>query len=111
MWAGLKTLTDYKKKISSAEVMSASLPDELEHFLCTLRAPLQLWRLLDLTASPAELSRCVQTSWQRLRRHFQPLTAPVCSPHMLQGDHHCPQENPTILCLNDDHPVASPPPP
>ncbi|KAI3373371.1 hypothetical protein L3Q82_006667 [Scortum barcoo] len=33
MWAGLKTLTDYKKKISSsAEVMSASLPDELNTF-------------------------------------------------------------------------------
>ncbi|KAI3368571.1 hypothetical protein L3Q82_025395, partial [Scortum barcoo] len=29
---GLKTLTDYKKKISSAEVMSASLPDELNTF-------------------------------------------------------------------------------
>ncbi|KAI3368533.1 hypothetical protein L3Q82_025542, partial [Scortum barcoo] len=32
MWAGLKTLTDYKKKISSAEVLSASLPDELNTF-------------------------------------------------------------------------------
>ncbi|KAI3353044.1 hypothetical protein L3Q82_019238 [Scortum barcoo] len=32
MWTGLKTLTDYKKKISSAEVMSASLPDELNTF-------------------------------------------------------------------------------
>ncbi|KAI3368085.1 hypothetical protein L3Q82_026903 [Scortum barcoo] len=32
MWARLKTLTDYKKKISSAEVMSASLPDKLNTF-------------------------------------------------------------------------------
>ncbi|KAI3364119.1 hypothetical protein L3Q82_010794 [Scortum barcoo] len=33
MWAGLKTLTDYKKKISSAEGdVSASLPDELNTF-------------------------------------------------------------------------------
>ncbi|KAI3351496.1 hypothetical protein L3Q82_020345, partial [Scortum barcoo] len=32
MWAGLKTLTDYKRKISSAEVMSASLPDKLNTF-------------------------------------------------------------------------------
>ncbi|KAI3356445.1 hypothetical protein L3Q82_017655, partial [Scortum barcoo] len=32
MWAGLKTLTDYKKKICSAEVMSASLSDELNTF-------------------------------------------------------------------------------
>ncbi|KAI3356991.1 hypothetical protein L3Q82_003629 [Scortum barcoo] len=32
MWAGLKTLTHYEKKISSAEVMSASLPDELNTF-------------------------------------------------------------------------------
>ncbi|KAI3369351.1 hypothetical protein L3Q82_007588 [Scortum barcoo] len=39
MWTGLKTLTDYKKKISSAEVMSASLPDKLN------------------------TSRCVQISW------------------------------------------------
>ncbi|KAI3367953.1 hypothetical protein L3Q82_026780, partial [Scortum barcoo] len=38
MWAGLKTLTDYKKKISSAEVMSASLPDELNTFMPALRA-------------------------------------------------------------------------
>ncbi|KAI3376214.1 hypothetical protein L3Q82_016723, partial [Scortum barcoo] len=32
MWAGLKTHTDYKRKISGAEVMSASLPDELNTF-------------------------------------------------------------------------------
>ncbi len=32
MWAGLKTITDYKRKTSSAEVMSASLPDELNTF-------------------------------------------------------------------------------
>ncbi|KAI3369233.1 hypothetical protein L3Q82_007779 [Scortum barcoo] len=56
MWAGLKTLTDYKKKISSAEVMSASLPDEAEHFLCAaLRAPLQLWRCKRLRRTTAHL--------------------------------------------------------
>ncbi len=32
MWAWLKTITDYKRKTSSAEVMSASLPDELNIF-------------------------------------------------------------------------------
>ena len=32
MWAGLKTITDCKRKTSSAEVVSASLPDELNTF-------------------------------------------------------------------------------
>ncbi|KAI3361567.1 hypothetical protein L3Q82_013715, partial [Scortum barcoo] len=43
-----------------------------------------------------------------LCRHFQHVTAPVCSPHMLQGDHHCPcpQENPKSSRLNDYRPVA-----
>lgn len=29
MWSGLRTITDYKRKISSAEIISAFLPDEL----------------------------------------------------------------------------------
>ncbi len=32
VWAGLRTITDYKRKTSSAEVMSASLPDEVYVF-------------------------------------------------------------------------------
>ncbi len=38
MWAGLKTITDYKRKTSSAEVMSASLPDELTTFYATFES-------------------------------------------------------------------------
>lgn len=32
MWSGLRTITDCKREISSAELMSASLPDELNSF-------------------------------------------------------------------------------
>ncbi len=32
MWVGFKTVTDYKRKTSSAEVIFASLPDELSIF-------------------------------------------------------------------------------
>ncbi len=38
MWAGLKTITDYKRKTSSAEVMPASLPDELNIFYASFES-------------------------------------------------------------------------
>ncbi|XP_053290725.1 uncharacterized protein LOC128450974 isoform X2 [Pleuronectes platessa] len=93
MWAGLRTITDYKAKTSSADVVSASLPEDLNTFYarfessppaveieqaqedrCPPSYPGQTCgdlltgsthaRHLDLMASLAELSRCVQISWQ-----------------------------------------------
>ncbi|XP_034446020.1 uncharacterized protein LOC117764401 isoform X1 [Hippoglossus hippoglossus] len=43
MWAGLKTISDYKAKTSSADVVSASLPEDLNTFYA-LRATPWLWR-------------------------------------------------------------------
>ncbi len=47
-------------------------------------------RHLDRLASLAELSRCVQISWQMSSQTFSTSSAPVCSPHMFYEDHHCP---------------------
>ncbi len=41
-----------------------------------------------------------------LHRHFQHVTAPVCSPHMFQEDHHCPCPQKILNPLNYHRPVA-----
>ncbi|KAI3354475.1 hypothetical protein L3Q82_018983 [Scortum barcoo] len=138
MWAGLKTLTDYKKKISSAEVMSASLPDELNTFYACFESTspavevqkaqedhcppvisrADVCRTLkrintrkapgpDGIPRPSSQGVC-RSAGRRLCRHFQHVTAPVCSPHMLQWRPSIvPGPKKTkILSLNDYRPVA-----
>ena len=65
MWAGLKTISDYKGKTSSADVVSASLPEELNTFMLALRATPRLW------------------SYKRPRR----AAAPLYYPWQISGDH------------------------
>ncbi len=113
MWAGRRTITDNKRKTSSAEIMSAFLPDELNTFyahfeknfpaeevqkaqeacpsvisradVCKSFSRINPCKVPEL----AKPSRCVQINWQ-IPFHFQHVTAPVCSPHMLEEVHHCP---------------------
>ncbi len=103
------TITDYKTKTSSAWIISAFLPDELNIFYARFESnslaeeeqmcadPLKVWihtRYLDLMASLAELF-VWRLAGRYLHRCFQPVTTPVCSPHM-----------PKTICLNDYHPLA-----
>jgi len=92
----------------------------LESPLPHTRCMRQVWPLISGTLGIylTQVSRARQHSRpcpQRVRRpasvgihlYIQPLPVPVCSPHLLQTDHHCPiPKKPSITWLNDYHPVA-----
>ncbi|KAI3352083.1 hypothetical protein L3Q82_020909 [Scortum barcoo] len=121
MWAGLKTLMDYKKKISSAEVMSASLPDELNTFyarfestspavmeMCKRLRRTTVHLLLDLTASPAEsLKVCADQLADVFADIFNLSLLQSVVPTCFKETIIVPVPKKTkILCLNDYRPVA-----
>ncbi|KAI3357950.1 hypothetical protein L3Q82_016328 [Scortum barcoo] len=97
MWAGLKTLTDYKKKISSAEVMSASLPDELNTFYARFEStsPAVEVQKAQEDHCPPVISRADVCRTLKRIKHTRPSLSP---------------RKPKSSALNDDRPVASPPP-
>ncbi len=97
MWSGLTTNADYKRKISSAEIMSASLPSELNTYarfennflaeevqkaqdpcpliisgadVCRCFERINHARHLDLMASLAVSSRCAQINSQMSSQTF-----------------------------------------
>ncbi|KAI3376660.1 hypothetical protein L3Q82_016479 [Scortum barcoo] len=141
MWAGLKTLTDYKKKISSAEVMSASLPDELNTFYARFEStsPAVEVQKAQEDHCPPVISRAdVCRTLKRINTRKAPgpdgipgralkvcadqladVFADIFNMSLLQSVvPTCFKETiivpvpkkTKILCLNDDRPVASPPP-
>ena len=101
MWAGLKTIIDNKRKSSIADVVSAALPEELNTFYAGFESSSPAVEVQEAQEDrcPPVISRadlCRSLKWNTHKAPGPPTcTAPVCSPHMHQGDHHCPcsQEN------------------
>ncbi|KAI3363482.1 hypothetical protein L3Q82_012093 [Scortum barcoo] len=109
MWAGLKTLTDYKKKISSAEVMSASLPDELNTFYARFESTspaVEVQKAQEDHCPPVITRADVCRTLKRINTRKAPGPDGIPGRALKETTIVPVPKKTKILSLNDDRPVA-----